>query len=60
MERQESNESQKDLTIEECPSESNVSTADRGKCEHKYLFTINISENISPERKICSKNRGYF
>lgn len=39
MERQESNESQKDLTIEECPSESNVSTADRGKCEHRYLFT---------------------
>ena len=30
MERQESNESQKDLTIEECPSESNVSTTERG------------------------------
>lgn len=39
MERQESNESQKDLTIEECPSESNVSTADRGNCGHRYLYT---------------------
>ncbi|XP_034314182.2 zinc transporter ZIP12 isoform X1 [Magallana gigas] len=46
MERQESNESQKDLTIEECPSESNVSTADRGKYLVPAVWMVIIGDCV--------------